>query len=233
MCVYSIGLASLLIYAHIRVFIMNQRKEGMCTSLPLNNLHSFIFILLFSIKSVSQWMCKYIRIKEAIVYVAYIPHFATSYLHIDVKPTKGFGKTLVRIHPGTYTAWPFFTLTVTVYLSMLLQVLLLINKMFLFLRQITNFLPIIEPIPFLSCCSKCVLFSAPSQRKMSWQPCVGWWEGWGWCLCDGGRGHCFDRLVCHCDGLKETRGQTADVYFLTASGTLAPGSLWSEACAVA
>lgn len=39
----------------------------------------------------------------------------------------------------------------------------------------------------------------------------------------GGGGHCFDRLVCHRDGLRESRGQTADIYFLTASGMLAPG----------
>lgn len=41
----------------------------------------------------------------------------------------------------------------------------------------------------------------------------------------GGGEHCFDRLVCHCDCLRESRGQTADIYFLTASDVLAPGSL--------
>ena len=33
-------------------------------------------------------------------------------------------------------------------------------------------------------------------------------------MCDGGRrGHCFDRSACHCDGRRESRGQTADIYF--------------------
>lgn len=29
----------------------------------------------------------------------------------------------------------------------------------------------------------------------------------------GRRGHCFDRSACRCDGRRESRGQTADIYF--------------------
>ena len=58
---------------------------------------------------------------------------------------------------------------------------------------------------FLSCHSK--------SRVLSFSVWGRRGEGWGLMYVRRGGGHCFDRSACRCDGRRESRGQTADIYF--------------------
>lgn len=113
--------------------------------------------------------------------------------------------------------------------SLLRQVLL--NKALLILPHTANFLPFIEPIPFLSCCSKCVSFSASPPRKLTAH--VEFWGG------EGGGGMVFvwlgKRTLFWQIGVPPWRLGSSGRHLLSVSiwGMLAPESPWSKACMVA